>query len=1004
MGAEPALSSPKEHALLDTDTRALQSELRRHIRGEVRFDPYSRAMYSTDASIYQMEPVGVVVPHDADDVAAVISTCAEAGVPVLPRGGGTSLAGQTVNHAVVLDFTKYMHRVLEVNPEERWVKAQPGITLDELNHHLRPYGLHFTPDPTTSSRATVGGAIGNNSCGSHSVLYGKTSDHVKELSVVLSDGHATTFQPITRTDLEAKLALGGLEGRIYATIGRIAEQQRDEIARRYPKIMRRVSGYNLDLMLEDRPFDLTKMAVGSEGTLVTVTEAKLNLEPLPKMRGLAVLHFHGLIEAMEATVAILELRPSAVELVDRMILERSRESLGFARRMTFVEGDPQALLLVEFFGDSRQELEARIDALKHDMQRRGLGFACVPAMTPVEQANVWAVRSAGLGLLMSVKGDTKPLPFVEDTAVAPEKLPEYVRRFDEVVRRHNTIAGYYGHASVGCLHIRPMINIKLEEGLSKLVSIASDISDLVLEFGGSMSGEHGDGIVRGVWTEKMLGTTLYNAFREVKRTFDPHGIMNPGKIVDCPPLTENLRLGPGYRATEPETILDFSSDGGFARSVELCNGVGACRKTLGGTMCPSYMVTREEEHSTRGRANALRSVLSGTLPASEFASKRLYDVLDLCLECKGCKAECPSNVDMAKLKYEFMASYYRHHRMPLRSRIFANIARVNQWSAKLGPLANLGMSNLLTRWLLHRFLGIHKGRKLPTLAREPFPTWFRKRRPLFTGPAVGLGDVPPAGKPLREGGREEDVSPSEVAPKGQVVLFHDTFMDYNEPHVGRAAVELLEAAGYQVVLADKVCCGRPMISKGMLEKAREHARINVERLYPLAQAGIPIVGCEPSCLLTLRDEYPDLLRSAEATVVAQNSFLLDELLVKLHGQGELDLRFKETPERVLFHGHCHQKALVGTEASIAALRLVAGLEIEEIDSGCCGMAGAFGYEKEHYEISMAIGERALFPAVRSAPEARIAVTGVSCRNQVQDGTGRRPEHVAEVLRRALEEG
>jgi len=960
---------------MPTDTGVLQAEMQRRISGEVRFDPYSRVLYSTDSSIYQMEPVGVVIPRNAEDVAAVIDICAKAGVAVLPRGGGTSQAGQTVNHAVVLDFTKYMRGVLEVNPEERWVRAQAGITLDELNAHLRRHGLHFAPDPTTSSRAAVGGAIGNNTCGAHSLVYGKTSDHVKELTVVLADGRPVTFQPLSGSALEAKLTQDDLEGRIYSNVMRIAEEQREEIARRYPQIMRRVAGYNLDMMLEDGPTNLTKMVVSSEGTLVTVTEAKLNLEPLPKMRAPVVLHFNGLIEAMEATVVILEHDPSAVELVDRMILQRGRESLSVARHMTFIEGDPQALLVVEFFGESEQELKSKIDSLKRDMQRRGLGYAYVAAMTPAEQAGVAAVRGASFGLLASIKGDTKPLPFVEDTAVAPEKLPEYIRRFEEILREHDTPAGFYGHASVGCLHIRPMINLKLEEGLDKLVSVSTAVSDLVLEFGGSLSGEHGDGIVRGVWTEKMFGSALYNAFREVKHTFDPQGIMNPGRIVDCPPMTENLRIGPKYRTLEPETILDFSSDGGFARSVELCSGVGACRKILTGTMCPSYKVTREEEHSTRGRATILRSVLSGMVPVSDFTSKRLFQALDLCLACKGCKGECPSGVDIAKLKYEFLANYYKHHRMPLRARLFANIATINRWLARLGPLANMGMANPVTRWFLDRFVGIDRRRRLPALARVTFPTWFHRRN----------------GVPNRQAGT-----------KGQVVLFHDTFMDYNEPQVGRAAVELLEAAGYQVVLADTVSCGRPMISKGMLERAREHARINVEHLYPYAQAGIPIVGCEPSSLLTLRDEYLDLLRSEEARVVAENSFLIEEFLVKLHSEGQLQLSFKETPEKVLFHGNCHQKALVGTAASLAALRLVPGLQVEEVDSGCCGMAGAFGYEKEHYDISMAIGEQRLFPEVRSAPEARIAITGVSCRHQIQDGTGRRAEHVVEILRGALE--
>ena len=966
--------------LLATETGALEADLRRRVSGEVRFDLYTRTMYSTDASIYQMEPIGVVLPRDADDVAAVVAACAEASVPVLPRGGGTGLAGQTVNHAVVLDFTRYMHNVVDVNPQERWVRTQPGITLDQLNHQLRPHGLHFTPDPTTSSRATVGGAVGNNSCGTHSVVYGKTSDHVIGVNVVMSDGHAATFEAVAAAELESKLTRSDLEGAIYREMPRIAATQREEIERRFPRIMRRVSGYNLDAMLDGGPTNLARMVVGSEGTLVAVTEAKLNLEPLPTMRGLAVLHFHDLIEAMEATVATLEHQPSAVELVDDMIIQRSRESLGFARRMTFVEGDPRALLLVEFFGESQRELDAKVEGLRQDMERRHLGFACVVVMNTAEQANVWAVRAAGLGLLMSVTGDTKPLPFVEDTAVAPEKLPEYVRRFDEIVREHDTVAAYYGHASVGCMHIRPMVNIKQQDGLDKLVSIASDISDLVLEFGGSLSGEHGDGIVRGVWMEKMFGTSLYNAFREVKRTFDPHGVMNPGKIIDTPLITENLRLGPDYRAIEQDTILDFSAQGGFARAVEMCNGVGACRKVLTGTMCPSYMVTREEEHSTRGRANALRSVLSGTLPPSEFASKRLYNVMDLCLECKGCKAECPSNVDMAKLKYEFLGNYYRQNRMPLRSRIFARIAEVNRRARMLGPFANMAMGNPLTRWVLDRFVGIDRRRKLPSMSWTTFPSWFYGRREAFQ----------PQNPDMEPGAR------------GEVVLFHDTFMDNNEPRVGMATVELLEAAGYRVTLADNVCCGRPMLSKGLLEQAAENAMINVERLLPYAQAGVPIVGCEPSCLLTLRDEYPDLVRTPEAKLVAENSFLLEELLVKLDSDGELGLRFMNTPDHVLFHGHCHQKALVGSETSVAALRLVPGLEVEEIDSGCCGMAGSFGYEKEHYDISMAIGELRLFPAVRDASEARIVTTGVSCRQQIEHGTRRRAEHVAEILRGALE--
>ena len=964
----------KALSLTQEETAQLEVDLQRLVQGEVRFDRYSRALYSTDASIYQMEPVGVVLPRDQDDVIAVLKTASRYGIPVLPRGGGTSLGGQGCNHAVVLDFSKYMHSILEVSPEERWVRTQPGITLDELNYHMHPHGLHYAPDPTTSNRANVGGGIGNNSCGSHSVLYGKTVDHVKAVDVVLANGDTAHFGPLLGASLETRVNQDTLEGHIYREIRRLARENREEILHRYPRIMRRVSGYNLELFVEEGPVDLTKIVVGSEGTLVTVTEATLNLVPLPNMKGLAVLHFRTLIQSMEATVAILEHHPSAIELVGQMILHRTRESLGFAKRMTFVEGDPEAILLVEFYGESEQELRSKLTALQRDMERRGLTYATVLTTDPAEQANVWAVRKAGLGLLMAVKGDTKPLPFVEDTAVAPEKLPEYIRRFNEIILSHNTTAGYYGHASVGCLHIRPMVNLKEETGVETMVSIAREITDLVLEFGGALSGEHGDGIVRGVWNEKMFGPVVYNAFRELKCAFDPQGIMNPGKVIDCPPMTENLRIGPHYKTLPMETYLDFSEDGGFGRSVELCNGMGACRKFLDGTMCPSYMVTREEEHSTRGRANALRAVLSGGLPAQELTSKRLYDVLDLCIECKGCKAECPSNVDMAKLKYEVLTRYYQAHGLPLRARLFGHIAALNRLGCRFAPFSNWGSRNPFTRWLLHLVVGIDHRRQLPPFARPTLPAWFRRQKRDVKAPT-----------------------------RGKVVLFNDTFMDYNYPQVGRAATRLLEAAGFEVLLVDKRCCGRPLISKGMLPKAREWARDNVDRLYPYAQQGIPIVGCEPSCLLTLRDEYPDLLRDDKARMVASQTYMVEEFLQKLAEEGQLGLEFRPVERHILFHGHCHQKALVGTEPAMKALRLVPGHQVTLINSGCCGMAGSFGFEKEHYNISLAMGAQRLFPIIQAPEHAdyQIAISGVSCRQQIQHATGKEPRHLVEFLAEAL---
>ena len=964
----------------------LAKELEKRVSGEVRFDAFSRVLYSTDASIYQMEPLGVVIPRSVEDVLAVVEIAEKNRVPILPRCAGTSLAGQAVNHAIVIDFSKHMSRVLEVNQEEGWARVEPGIVLDQLNKHLAPLGLQYAPDPITSNRACVGGGIGNNSCGSHSVIYGKTIDHVIELGAILADGSQAYFRPMDRPELESKLAGTSLESEIYRQVSGIARENHDEILSRFPKIMRRVSGYNLDDFTDDpppvgetpTPFNMARMVVGSEGTLCVVTEAKLNLVPRPAKKALAVLHFHDMVQACEASLEILQHNPAAIELIGRMILERCRESLGFARLMSFVEGEPDALLVVEFSGESEEELASRLDRLKQDIERRGLGYACVILMEPSSQANVWALRSSGLGLLMSTRGDAKPLPYVEDTAVDPQKLGEYVRRFDEIVKAHGTTAGYYGHASVGCMHIRPLVNLKSSEGVENMMSIASDISDLVLEFGGSLSGEHGDGIARGVWTEKMFGSKIYQAFRDVKRVFDPQGIMNPGKIIDCPPMTENLRFGPNYKTISLDTKLDFSADLGYAGAVEMCNGMGACRK-MTSTMCPSYMVTREEEHSTRGRANLLRAVLSGALPGETLTSRRLHEALDLCLECKGCKAECQTGVDMAKLKYEFLDRYHEAHGMAWRARLFANINSLSRLGSRLAPISNWASGNPISKFLLHRFVGIHAKRGLPPFVRSTFPDWF-KYRVASTNANWQLGN----------------------GNRGTVVLFNDTFMNYNYPQIGVAAVELLERAGYEVVLADAKCCGRPMISKGMLDKSKAHARHNVELLYPYAEKGIPIVGCEPSCLLTLRDEYPDLLGSEKAKVVAANSYLIDEFLNMLKEKGELALEFTDVKKKVLFHGHCHQKALVGTKHSVAVLRLPPGYHVEEVDSGCCGMAGSFGYEKEHYNISMEIGRQQLFPAVESkGDDWEVAVTGISCRQQIEHGTGRKARHVVEILRDAL---
>ena len=954
----------------------IADELTRRVDGEVRFDPYSRLLYSTDASIYQMEPIGVVIPRTTDDVQAVVEFAAGEGIPVLPRAGGTSLAGQTVNHAIVLDFSKYLNNVLEVNAEEGWARVQPGIILEQLTKQVANHGLQYAPDPTTANRACVGGGIGNNTCGAHSVIYGKTLDHINELDVILSDGSRAHFAPLTASELEGRLSGGGLEGDIYRGVMRIAAEQQEEIDRTYAKIQRRVSGYNLDEFVPQAgltgPVNLARMVVGSEGTLCVVTEAKVNLVARPTMTSLSVLHFRSVFDASEATMKVLGHDPSSVELIDKMILDRCREALGQSRLLSFIEGDPGAMLLVEFYGENEAELTRKMDALKRDI---GLAYACVNIMDRAQQAAVWNVRKGGLGLLMSIRGDAKPIPFVEDPAVDPSVMGDFVRRFDEIVTSHGTTAGYYGHAAVGCLHIRPMISLKNREGIDKMVSIGDAVSDLIKEFGGSMSGEHGDGIVRGVWTRKMFGDQIYNAFRELKHTWDPQDIMNPGKIIDTPLMTENLRYGSAYEPIHLETKLDFTSDFGFSGAVEMCNGMGACRK-LDGTMCPSFMATRDEEHSTRGRANLLRAALSGRMPEGAEGSitdKRLHDALDLCLECKACKAECESGVDMAKLKYEFLNRYQERHGVPLRSRLFGNINALNRLGSRYAPMTNWIAGNGLGKALVSALLGISSRRQQPRFARQSLPDWFAQR----------------------------DRSRLSAGKFGAVALYNDTFMNYNYPEIGIAAVELLEAAGYEVQLVNGGCCGRPMISKGMLVQARELARSNMAGLYDLARQGIPIVGCEPSCLLTLRDEYPEFVPGEQARVVAENSFLIDEFLARAKSNDRLDLTFKDVDKRVLFHGHCHQKAMVGTEHSLAALRLVPGYEVELINAGCCGMAGSFGFEKEHYDISMQIGGLALFPSIDSKPDWEVAVMGVSCRQQIEHGTGRKARHLVEILRDAV---
>ena len=943
------------------------------MRGEVYDDALRRGLYATDASPYQIDPVAVVVPRDEADVRAALEVARERRVPVLPRGGGTSLAGQTVGEAIQIDFTKYLDKVIEVNADERWARVQPGIVLDQLNAALAPTGLRFAPDVAPSNRATIGGMIGNNSSGAYSLHYGKTIDHVLHLRVLLADGSETTLRELDAESWERKCAQDDLEGAAYRAVTRLAERHRDEIERRFPKIMRRVGGYNLDAFVDSAGRNLARMIVGSEGTLAVILEAKLRLTPRPAARGVVLLEFADLFDALEAVVPCLDCAPVAVELLDDLLLNLTRKSIQFKDHLAILKTDAAAILMVEFFGVDTDDVRGQMLRLLDHLQPRARIAAATLAATPAEMAPVWLVRKAGLPLLQSMSPGLKPETCVEDSAVPPERLSAYIRRFKALVEEHGTVAAFYGHASVGLLHVRPLLNYKDPADIRKLRALSEGVRDLALEYGGAISGEHGDGLLRSEHNERVFGSELYAAFGEIKQAFDPEGLLNPGKIVAAPPLDDNLRyVPPRGTPVRLHTHFGFRDTDGMLGAAELCNGNGACRKTDAGTMCPSFMVTRDEEHSTRGRANALRLALGGALPESELWGDNMHAALDLCVECKGCTAECPSRVNMTRLKSEWLAQSYRRHGTPLRAWLFGNIRTINRIGAACAPLSNVLLrapgAGLAAEWLL----GVSRRRPLPSFARMSFARWF-------------------AGH----------TRPARPAARGRVVLFPDTFTLYNEPRVGIAATQLLETLGYEVVLPRRrVCCGRPMISKGLLAEAARRGRAQLDALAPYVAARLPIIGLEPSCLLTFRDEYPDLLHDPRTTALAEQSVLLDEFLHRELQSGRLDgarLQSQGPALPALLHGHCHQKALSSTAASLALLR-ASGLDAREVDSGCCGMAGSFGYEREHYDISLKMGERALLPAVRATPdEAVIVASGTSCRQQIAGATGRTARHVAEAL-------
>ncbi len=941
----------------------LEEELRAVVEGEVRFDEISRALYSTDASVYQIKPAGVVIPRHREDVIRAAKVCRGAHVPITMRGGGTAQGGQSIGEGLQIDTSKYFNRLLEVNAAERWVRVEPGIVLDELNAELAPLGMRFAPDISTASRATIGGMIANNSSGARSVLYGKTIDHVLALTVLLSDGSVAEFRELPRAEVPSG---GSLEARCYATVLRLAADHAAEIDRRYPKILRRVGGYNLDDFVDaSKQVNLARMMVGSEGTLGIVLEAKLRLVPLPKAKAVMAVLFGDLLESLEAAPVILAHKPSAIEVMDKAILDNTRQNAGLEKiRAGFVKGDPESILCVEFYSDRKEDLPLRLAALEADLRTRGFGYHYHHETDVAGQARIWSLREAALGLSMAVKEDAKSISFVEDTAVAPEKLSAFIGRFLEIVHAHDTTAGIYAHASVGCLHVRPVVNMKTAEGVKKFESIANAVADLVLEFGGALSGEHGDGLVRSPFMERMFGPVLYEAFREVKRTFDPGGLFNPGKITDAPPMTQNLRYGAKYKAANPFTFFDYSEYGGMAGAVEMCSGVGACRKKLSGTMCPSYMATREESASTRGRANVLRLAMSGRLDESGLGDDGVYQVLDLCLECRACKAECPVGVDVARFKSEFLADYYSRHGVPMRAQALGNAALAAKWGSRFAPLANGLARNGALRWVGEKVAGIDARRTLPVWRWDTFA---KRARPQAKTPAAHL--------------------------------FNDTFTNHYDPEIGVAALEVLERGGCSADVIRPGCCGRPLISQGLLRAARAHAEKLVNALHPIAARDEAILFLEPSCLSVLKDDAIGLLRGemqARAREVAAACKLFDEFAA------ELDLPLQSHPGKILLHGHCHQKSLGLLPATMKLLSRIPGAKVVDLDAGCCGMAGSFGYTHGHYDVSKAIAERRLLPAVRKMSEGDTLVApGTSCRHQVADFGGVEAVHPAVLIRNLL---
>jgi FAD/FMN-containing dehydrogenase/Fe-S oxidoreductase len=965
-------------------------ELKRDLNGELEFDDLTTTIYSTDASVYKERPLAVAWPKDSSDIKKLLSFAADHKIGLITRAAGTSLAGQVVGNGIVMDVSKHLNKILELNEKEMWVRVEPGVVLDELNLFLKQYGLFFGPETSTSNRCNLGGMVGNNACGSHSIVYGSTRDHLLELKTILSDGSTARFHELSREEFAEKCCLQNLEGDIYRNIRDIFEDplNRLKITEEYPdpKIKRRNTGYALDILLDneifgqsDKKFNMCKLLAGSEGTLAITTEIKLNLVKLPPPeKALVCVHLKKRHDAFKANLVILKHSPSAVEMMDDKILALARESNIQIKNCFFPDGDPGGLLFVEFVGNTKREIEERARTMIEELISSGFGYS-FPIVWGKETAKVWNLRKAGLGVLFNMKGDAKPVALIEDTAVCVEDLPEYMDEFEKILRKYNKDAVYYAHIGTGELHIRPILNLKDINDSELFRKIGTETAILVKKYRGSMSGEHGDGRLRGEFIPIIIGDHNYELLKSVKKCWDPKGILNPNKITDTLPMNKHLRYTPGQQTPEIDTIFDFSSTLGIVRAAEKCNGSGDCRKSsiIGGTMCPSFMATGDEKNSTRARANVFREYIQSD-PQNIWDHREIYEIMDLCISCKGCKSECPTVVDIAKLKAEFMQHWHDNHGVPLRTRLIAHITQINKIGSLFPSLFNWFVQNRFFSGLLKAGIGFSKERSIPTIYKTSLEKWIGKNLPY--------------------------INPEK--PKKTVCLFVDEFSNYNDTLIGIKAIKLLTTLGYRIIITEHLESSRTFISKGLIRKAKKIATKNVDLLSGIISGEVPLIGIEPSAILTFRDEYPDLVEpnlKEKAKFLSANCFLIDEFLSRENDNGKIDSNlFSKESRNILLHTHCQQKSISSSSHTINILNIPANYDVQEIPSGCCGMAGSFGYEKEHYDLSLKIGEMVLFPAVREADiNTIIAATGTSCRQQIMDGTGRTAYHPIEILYDAL---